>query len=283
MKMTNQTPVSIPVDKLHPFVGHPYKVKDDEEMNTLIESIQAQGVLTPLIVRPLEETSDEYEVVSGHRRLRAAEKAGMKEVPAFIYALDRDAAAIAVVDSNLHRAHILPSEKAFAYKLKLDAMNRQGITSGQIGQKWSRDEMAESTDDSSRQIQRYIRLTNLILEILEYVDSGKMALTPAVELSYLTEKEQFDLLETMESEDCTPSLSQAQQMKRLSQSGELNADRIFTMLTEQKPNQREKLKIPMERIRGFFPKEYTAEQIETSIVKLCEAQYRKRMRDRDAR
>ncbi|NCB52323.1 MAG: ParB/RepB/Spo0J family partition protein [Clostridia bacterium] len=281
--MTNQTPVSIPVDKLHPFVGHPYKVKDDEEMNTLIESIQAQGVLTPLIVRPLEETSDEYEVVSGHRRLRAAEKAGMKEVPAFIYALDRDAAAIAVVDSNLHRAHILPSEKAFAYKLKLDAMNRQGITSGQIGQKWSRDEMAESTDDSSRQIQRYIRLTNLILEILEYVDSGKMALTPAVELSYLTEKEQFDLLETMESEDCTPSLSQAQQMKRLSQSGELNADRIFTMLTEQKPNQREKLKIPMERIRGFFPKEYTAEQIETSIVKLCEAQYRKRMRDRDAR
>ncbi len=283
MKMTNQTPVSIPVEKLHPFERHPYKVKDDDEMNSLIESIQTQGILSPLIVRPIENTTDEYEVISGHRRLRAAEKAGMKEVPAFIYALDRDAAAIAVVDSNLHREHILPSEKAFAYKLKLDAMNRQGITSGQLGQKWSRDEMAESTEDSSRQIQRYIRLTNLITEILEYVDSGKMALTPAVELSYLKEQEQFDLLETMESEDCTPSLSQAQQMKRLSQSGELNADRIFMMLTEQKPNQREKLKIPMERIRGFFPKEYTAEQIEASIVKLCEAQYRKRLRDRDAR
>lgn len=283
MNISSQTPVVIPVEKLHPFEGHPYKVKDDDGMNSLIESIQTQGILSPLIVRPIENATNEYEVISGHRRLRAAEKAGMKDVPAFIYALDRDAAAISVVDSNLHREHILPSEKAFAYKLKLEAMSHQG-TSCQLGTKFRSDEMmAETTDDSARQIQRYIRLTNLIPEILEYVDSERMALTPAVELSYLTEKEQFDLLETMKSEDCTPSLSQAQQMKRLSHAGDLNADSIFKMLTEQKPNQREKLKIPMERIRGFFPKEYTAEQIEASIVKLCEAAYRKKQRDRDAR
>lgn len=286
MKKTNTVPVSIPVEKLHPFEGHPYQVKDDEGMNSLIESIQVQGILTPLIVRPLENTADEYEMISGHRRLRAAEKAGMNEVPAFIYVLDRDAAAIAVVDSNLHREHILPSEKAFAYKIKMEALSHQGksidSTSRQLVGKLENADLISNTE-SGRQIQRYIRLTNLLPEILEYVDSGRMALTPAVELSYLAQQEQHDLLETMESEDCTPSLSQAQQMKRLSQAGELDADRIFAMLTEQKPNQREKLKIPMERIRGFFPKEYTAAQIEASIVKLCEAAYRKKQRDRDAR
>lgn len=280
------TPKNISISKLHPFEGHPYKVKDDEEMNSLIESIQQQGILSPLIVRPIENKTDEYEVISGHRRLRAAEKAGMKEVPAFIYAMDRDSAAIAVVDSNLHREHILPSEKAFAYKLKMEALSHQGkafdSTSRQVVGKLETADLISDTE-SGRQIQRYIRLTHLLPEILEYVDDGRMALTPAVELSYLTEQEQYDLLETMESEDCTPSLSQAQQLKRLSQSGELNADRIFAMLTEPKPNQKEKLKIPMERIRNFFPKEYTTAQIEETIMKLCEAYHRKKLRDRDSR
>ncbi len=181
---TMKTPVAIPVSKLHPFEGHPYKVLDNEEMNTLIESIQTQGILSPLIVRPIENTTDEYEVVSGHRRLHAAVKAGLETVPAFIYALDRDAAAIAVVDSNLHREHILPSEKAFAYKMKLDAMNHQGVTCGQVGHK-SRDDISET--ESGRTVQRYIRLTHLIPELLEWMDEGKMALSVGVELSFLSD------------------------------------------------------------------------------------------------
>jgi ParB family chromosome partitioning protein len=283
MKNTNPAPVSIPVEKLHPFEGHPYQVKDDEEMNALIRSIQEHGVLSPLIVRPLENTTDEYEVLSGHRRLRAAVKAGRKEIPAFIVALDRDAAAIAVVDSNLHREHILPSEKAFAYRLKMEALRHQG-TSCQPGAKSRSDaQIAETADESARQIQRYIRLTHLIPELLQQVDEGRIALNPAVEISYLNGNSQHVLLEAMRQNDCTPSLAQAIQLKKLSQEGALSGGAISQLLSELKPNQQEKLKIPMERIRGFFPKTYSETQMEEAIVKMCEAQYRRKMRDCGAR
>lgn len=216
--------------------------------------------MSPLIVRPLENKADEYEIISGHRRFRAAQKAGLLEVPALIYALDRDSAAIAVVDSNLHREHILPSEKAFAYKLKMDAMSRQGqrsdLTLSQVATKSdTAAEIGSQTNESRDQVFRYIRLTNLILQLLQMVDECIIAFTPAVELSYLAEQEQRDLLDTMESEDCTPSLSQAQRLKKLSQDGCLNMDMIFVILTEEKANQKEKLKIPMERVRNFFPKD----------------------------
>ena len=202
MKNTMKKPVAIPVEKLHPFTGHPFKVKDDAEMNTLIESIQTQGILSPLIVRPIENT-DKYEVISGHRRLHAAQKAGITEVPALIYALDRDSAAIAVVDSNLHREHILPSEKAFAYKMKYEAMKHQG-TSCQLGTKLCTDEqIAEKANDSARQIQRYIRLTHLIPELLEFMDENRMALSVGVELSFLDEQSQRNVLEQCEMNDCT--------------------------------------------------------------------------------
>ena len=213
MKNTMKKPVAIPVEKLHPFTGHPFKVKDDAEMNTLIESIQTQGILSPLIVRPIENT-DKYEVISGHRRLHAAQKAGITEVPALIYALDRDSAAIAVVDSNLHREHILPSEKAFAYKMKYEAMKHQG-TSCQLGTKLCTDEqIAEKANDSARQIQRYIRLTHLIPELLEFMDENRMALSVGVELSFLDEQSQRNVLEQCEMNDCTPSYSQAWRMHK---------------------------------------------------------------------
>ena len=263
----------LPIQKLHPFENHPFQVKDDDEMNQLVWSVLTQGVLTPLVVRPLE--NDEYEVISGHRRLHACQKGGIKTVPALIYALDRDAAAIAVVDSNLHREKILPSEKAFAYKMKMDALNHQG-TSGQVGQKWSREEISEG--ESGRQVQRYIRLTELIPQILSMVDAGKIALTPAVELSYLTGQEQQDLLETMESEDCTPSLSQAVQLKKLSQSGKLNIDKIFEILREPKANQQEKISFRVEDLRKYFPKTYSVARIQERILKLLEAGCRKRQR-----
>lgn len=266
--------MQLPIQKLHPFENHPFQVKDDDEMNQLVWSVLTQGVLTPLVVRPLE--NDEYEVISGHRRLHACQKAGIKMVPALIYALDRDAATIALVDSNLHREKILPSEKAFAYKLKMDALIHQG-TSGQVGQKWSREEIAEG--ESGRQVQRYIRLTELIPPILSMVDSGKIALTPAVELSYLTEQEQQDLLETMESEDCTPSLSQAVQMKKLSQSGELNMDKIFEILREPKANQQEKISFRVEDLRQFFPKSYSTVRIQETILKLLSDYQKKRKRE----
>ena len=204
----------LPIGRLRPFEGHPFQIRDDEEMDQLVWSVLTQGILTPIVVRPLD--TGQYEVISGHRRVHACKKAGIERIPALIYNLDRDAAAIALVDSNLHRERILPSEKAFAYKLKMEAMSHQG-TSGQVGQKWTRDEI--SHEESGRQVQRYIRLTNLIPEILHMVDEGRIALTPAVELSYLNEQEQRGLLETMESEDCTPSLSQSQQLKKLSQQG----------------------------------------------------------------
>ena len=277
----NVQATQLPVEKLRPFEGHPFKVKDDAEMEQLIQSILAQGLLTPIVVRPIE--NNEYEVISGHRRLHACKKAGIETVPALIYALDRDAAAIAMVDSNLHREKILPSEKAFAYRLKMEAMSRQGqrtdLTSTQVVSKLRTNEIVGSVNGESReQVRRYIRLTELIPEILQMVDDGKIALTPAVELSYLTKQEQRDLLETMESEDCTPSLSQAIQLKRLSQAGELDIDRIFDLLREPKANQIEKISFRTEDLRKFFPKSYSAARIQAHIIKLLEADYRKRQR-----
>ena len=272
--------MQLPIQKLRPFENHPFQVKDDDEMNQLVWSVLTQGVLTPLVVRPLE--NDEYEVISGHRRLYACQKAGIEMVPALIYALDRDAAAVALVDSNLHREKILPSEKAFAYKLKMDALSHQGA-SRQLGEKWSVSQLSEAGTDSERQIHRYIRLTELIPQILSMVDAGRIALTPAVELSYLTGQEQQDSLETMESEDCTPSLSQAVQMKKLSQSGELNMDRIFEILREPKANQQEKISFRVDDLRKFFPKSYSAARIQERILKLLEADCRKRQLSRGER
>lgn len=266
------TPVAIPVSKLHPFEGHPYKVLDNEEMNTLIESIQTQGILSPLIVRPKENTTDEYEVVSGHRRLHAAVKAGLETVPAFIYALDRDAAAIAVVDSNLHREHILPSEKAFAYKMKLDAMSRQGyrsdLTSDQVGRKFETAEIiAQQSDDSKSQVRRYIRLTYLIPELLDWMDEGKIALSVGVELSFLSDEAQYGVLEECELYDCTPSYSQAFHMKNLYNDGNLSRYEISKMLSQEKPNQRETLKIPMDKLRNRLPQNLSVQQQEDFILK----------------
>jgi len=272
----------LPVNKLRPFEGHPFQVKDDAEMEQLTWSILTQGLLTPITVRPLE--NNEYEVISGHRRLRACQKAGIETVPALIYSLDRDAAAIALVDSNLHREKILPSEKAFAYKLKRDAMNHQGRTSPQLGEKLlTVEKVGLDAGDSKNQVLRYIRLTELIPEILAMVDSGKIALTPAVELSYLTKQEQRDLLETMESEDCTPSLSQAIQMKKLSQAGELDMDKIFDILREPKANQQDKISFRVDDLRKFFPKSYSAARIQETILKLLTNYYRKRQRSREER
>ena len=266
------------VDKLRPFDGHPFKVVDNEEMDQLTWSILTQGLLTPLVVRPLE--NGEYEVISGHRRLHACKKAGIETVPALIYAIDRDAAAIALVDSNLHREKILPSEKAFAYKMKMDAIKHQGVTSGQVVQKWSRDEIAEN--ESGRQVQRYIRLTHLLPELLEKVDEGKIAFTPAVHLSYLSPVEQGWVLDEMERNDCTPSVGQAYHLKEQSMAGTLTRDFVAGLMSQEKANQKERLKIPMERIRKYFPRHYTTAQMEDAIVKMCEAQFRRRT-DRDAR
>lgn len=285
------TPKNIAIEKLSPFEGHPFKVQDNEEMNALIESIREQGILSPLIVRPKENTEDEYEIVSGHRRFRAAVKAGIKEVPALIVPLDRDAAAIAVMDSNLHREHILPSEKGFAYKLKMEALSRQGkrtdLTSGQIVPKSDDNrttaQIGMDMGDSYKTVQRYIRLTNLIPPILDMVDEKRIAFTPAVELSYLLPEEQTMLVSEMEYNDCTPNLSQAQRLKALSIQGLFTKEQLSAIMSEEKSNQKERVKIPVERIRKYFPKDYTTTQMEEIIVKLCEAYHRKRLRDRDSR
>ena len=280
-----KTPVAIPVSKLHPFEGHPYKVLDNEEMNTLIESIQTQGILSPLIVRPKENTTDEYEVVSGHRRLHAAVKAGLETVPAFIYALDRDAAAIAVVDSNLHREHILPSEKAFAYKMKYDAIKHQG-TSSQLETKQRSDEVLGADSGESRaQVQRYIRLTNLIPELLTMMDEGKIALSVGVELSFLPEQFQYDVLEICDMNDCTPSYSQAWHLHQFYKDGTLDKYLIFKTLSEEKANQRETIKVPVERLRDIIPESYTVKQTEDFLIKAAEYYHRNiiRQRNRDSR
>ena len=275
----------LPIDQIQPFENHPFQVKDDDQMDQLVWSILSQGVLTPVVVRPLD--TDKYEVISGHRRLHACQKAGITEIPALIYSLDRDAAAIALVDSNLHREHILPSEKAFAYKMKMDALSRQGkrtdLTSCQLGTKFRTDELlASDSSDSARQIQRYIRLTNLIPEILNMVDEGRIALTPAVELSYLTRQEQHKLLEYMEMNDCTPSLSQACRLKKLSQENALTAEAIAAVMSETKANQKEMFRVPLERIRKYVPSG-NMKQTEEFVLKACEhyQKYLLRKRERD--
>ena len=288
MKSTMKKPVDIPVSKLRPFEGHPFKVKDDAEMNTLIESIQTQGVLSPLIVRPIENT-DEYEVISGHRRLHAAQKTGITEVPALIYALDRDAAAIAVVDSNLHREHILPSEKAFAYKLKMEALSHQGkrtdLTLSQLATKLdTATEIGNCSGESRDTVYRYIRLTHLIPELLDLMDEGKIALMVGEALSYLGDKEQYAVLEQCEVNDCTPSYAQAVEMKKRYQDGNLTADNISEILSREKANQRETIKISTEKLRKYAPNA-EAKQLEDFILKACEY-YRKfliRQRNRDER
>ena len=274
--------MQLPVNKLRPFEGHPFQVKDDAEMDQLVWSILTQGLLTPISVRPME--NGEYEVISGHRRLHACQKAGIETVPALIYALDRDTAAIALVDSNLHRERLLPSEKAFAYKLKMDAMSKQGyrtdLTLLQVATKLdTAAEIGRAVGESRDKVYRYIRLTELIPEILTMVDEGKIAFTPAVELSYLNKQEQRDLLETMESEDCTPSLSQAIQMKKLSQSGELTMDRIFEILREPKANQQDKISFRVDDLRKYFPKSYSSAKIQETILKLLSDYQKKRQRD----
>lgn len=284
MKQTN-----IAVSKLRPFENNPYQVRDDAEMNTLIESVQTQGILSPLIVRPIENT-EEYEVVSGHRRLHAAQKAGITEVPALIYALDRDAAAITVVDSNLHREHILPSEKAFAYRMKLEAMSRQGhrsdLTSDQVGRKLETAEIiAQQSDDSKSQVRRYIRLTYLIPEFLGKMDQGEIALSVGVELSFLDESSQREVLEQCAINDCTPSYSQAWRMHKADQEGTLTTAVIQTIMSEEKANQRETVKVPISRLREVLPQGLDAKKTEDFIIKACDY-YRKylvRQRNRDER
>lgn len=268
----------IDVEKLRPFENHPYKVKDDEEMKNLTDSIKEHGIYSPLIVRPI---NDEFEIISGHRRLYASIRAGLSEVPAIIYDIDIDNATIALVDSNLHREKMLPSEKAFAYKMKMEALNRQGrrldLTLSQVGKRInSYEDIAEESGESRNQIHRYIRLTNLIPKLLKYVDEGRIAFTPAVELSYLKEDEQFNLLDIIKSEDCTPSLSQAIRLKKLSQNNTLSTDEIFEIMSEEKANQVERIKIPTEHVKKYFPQNYSNLQIEDAILKLCENHYKKK-------
>lgn len=285
-------PVNIPTEKIHSFEGHPYKVLDNEEMALLTESIKEQGILSPIIVRPIEEAEKEYEVISGHRRLHAAVKAGMKTVPALIYAISRDEAAIMLVDSNLHREHILPSEKAFAYKLKYEALKAQGkrndLTSGQPVPKSDDNRtmsvIGENVGESYKTVQRYIRLTILIPELLDLVDEGKIALTPAVEISHLTDEQQYALLGTIEEEERTPSFSQAVRFKKLSQSNELDTEQIENIMQEDKANQKETIKFPLERLQQFSPRA-DKKELEEFVLKACEY-YRKyliKQRDRDAR
>ena len=268
---------NILIEKLHAFENHPYKVQDNEEMERLAESIREHGVLSPIIVRPKENTEDEYEIISGHRRVMASRKAGIVEVPALIVALDRDAAAIVLVDSNLHREHILPSEKAFAYKMKAEALAHKGyrtdLTSVQVAPRLTTEQIAEDAGTSKDTIKRYIRLTNLIPEILEYVDEGRISFTPAVELSYLNEQEQYDLLEQMGINDCTPSLSQACRFKKISYEQGLTPEVIAEIMSEEKANQKEMFKVPMERIRKYIPKG-NAKQTEDFVLKACEHYYK---------
>ena len=272
---------TISITKIHPFEDHPYKVLDNEEMNELIQSVQQHGILSPLIVRPIEGKTDEYEIISGHRRFRAAQKAGLTEIPAVIYALNRDEAAIMLVDSNLHREHLLPSEKAFAYKLKYDALRHQG-TSSQLGTKLRTDEMiARENGESRNQVQRYIRLTELIPELLDLMDEGKIAFSVGVELSFLDDASQYTLLDIIERDDRTPSYSQAFRMHQAMNNERLTKSFIERLMSQEKPNQRETVKIPTERIRSLLPQKYDAKQTEEYIVKALEHYHRYLQRQRD--
>ncbi|MCI8397763.1 MAG: ParB/RepB/Spo0J family partition protein [Clostridia bacterium] len=267
--------IIVKISELHEFKGNPYNVRDDEEMEELTESIKQYGIIEPLIVRERKEGG--YEIISGHRRKYACEKAGIEQVPVFIREMDKNMAIITLVDSNLQRKNILPSERAFAYKMKLEAEKHQGKTCGHDVHK-SRDNIAE--DISGRQIQRYIRLTELIKPLLQLVDENKMAMTPAVEISYLKEQEQKDLLETIQSEECTPSYSQAIRMKELSKQNMLGMDTIFSIMTEQKPNQREQIKFKVDKLKDYFPKGYTSSQMQDIIEKLLK-QYKQKWKNKE--
>ena len=278
---------NIQVDKLRTFEGHPFKVLDDEDMGNLIESIRQQGIISPLIVRTIENT-DEYEVISGHRRLHAAVKAGLSEVPALIYPLDRNEAVIAVVDSNLHRERLLPSEKAFAYKMKMEALKQQGkrtdLTLSQAATKSdTAAEIGKSQNESRDQVFRYIRLTYLIPELLDKVDEGVVALSPAVELSYLSKEQQKILLDAMSLNDCTPSHAQSIRMKKQAQQNTLSSDSIYEIMSEEKGNQTERISFKVQDLKGFFPKNFTQKQMTDTILKLLYEYNRKLERSRRSR
>ena len=274
----------LPTHKLKPLEGHPFYVKDDDDMEQLTKSIRQQGVLNPIMVRPLD--TGEYEVISGHRRLHACKKAGIDMIPAFIYSMDRSEAVVAMVDSNLHREKLLPSEKAFAYKMKMEALKHQGqrtdLTLGQVGTKLRSDEIiAQRSGESRNQVQRYIRLTNLIPSILQKVDSGEIALTPAVELSYLDKDTQEIVLDAMAQEDCTPSYSQTVRMKKLYNSYLLDEDTIYSIMAEEKANQREKISFHVNDLRDYFPRGYTASQMSREILQALEERKIRAIRERD--
>ena len=276
----------IPIGELFPFKNHPFKVLDDESMQRTVESVEQYGVLSPLIARPRPEGG--YEIISGHRRQYAAKLAGLDTLPVIVRQMSDDAAVILMVDSNLQRENILPSERAFAYKMKMEALKEQGkrtdLTSSQVATKSdTATVIGKAANESRDQVFRYIRLTNLIPDLLQLVDEERIALTPAVELSYLTEQEQYDLMSTIESEDCTPSLSQAQRLKKLSQAGQLNADKIFAIMSEEKANQKERISFPFEDVRRFFPKSYTQKDVYNAILKLIGEDYQRRERSRKNR
>ena len=278
---------NIPVEKLKPFPNHPFQVRDDDSMRETVKSIKTYGVLQPAIVRPTKD--GDYEILSGHRRKHACELAGRKTIPAIVRELDDDSAIIFMVDSNLQRENILPSERAAAYKMKMEALKRQGLrtdlTSGQVVPKLkesrTRDIIAESSEESGRQIQRYIRLTELQPELQQMVDEKKMAFTPAVEISYLKPDEQRMLLDTISSEQATPSLSQAQRLKKLSQSGELTDDSMLSIMSEQKKPERNDLTIPADVLEKFFPRSFTPMKMQEVIIKLLESWQRKRQQSRE--
>lgn len=272
----NKEITNLKIENLKEFKDHPYKVVDDWDMVALTESIRKSGIINPVVVRPIEGTEN-YEIISGHRRIFAAKKAGLTEVPALIYALDKDAAIVAVVDSNFNRENILPSEKAFAYKMRNEALKRQNKDSVQVG---PGNQVARVRAlESASQIKRYVRLTKLNKQLLDMVDEGKIAFTPAVELSFLNDIEQNDLLEVMEVTEATPNLSQAMRLKEISQKEGLTPETISDILSELKANQRERLHIQTEKIRKFFPKSYTLQQMEDEIIKLCEKNYRNKQMD----
>ena len=266
-------------DKLLPFEKHPFQVREDESLEELMESIRCYGVLSPLLARPKGEW---YELVSGHRRRLAAQKLGLEAVPVLVREMSDDEAVILMVDSNLQREHLLPSEKAFAYKLKLEALKHQGrSTSGQLVQKWSIEVVAEEAGENYKQIQRYIRLTNLVPPLLKLVDEGRIAFSPAVELSYLTKEEQAELWDLIEQEDATPSLSQAIRMKQLSRMAKLTPEAIFAIISEEKPNQKEQIRIKTESLKKYFPSHYSTQQMEKAILKLLEERYRSKHRGQE--
>lgn len=266
----------LPPDKLSPFAKHPYRVREDAAMDELVESIRVHGILSPLLARPKGEG---YELVSGHRRRLAAQKLGLPIVPVLVREMTDDEAVILMVDSNLQRENLLPSEKAFAYKMKLEAMKHQGkATSGQLVQKLSVEKVADEANENYKTVQRYIRLTNLVPPLLQMVDDGRIAFSPAVELSYLTRDEQAELWDLIGREDATPSLSQALRMKQLSREAKLTPEVLYAILTEEKPNQKEQIRIKTESLRKYFPRNYSAQQMEREIIKLLEARYRAKNR-----